>query len=382
LAFRHPNGGEPPLLGWLIFFKLKRLAAKVGVKFAKAPHVIFIYGYEVVRWGGGAARLIIPNIGALPIHHSKIDKEGMSRIYDAIVDGPYPVALAPEGQVSYSTETIPRLEQGVIRIGFAAAERLAKSREDEGKEAIPLEILPVAIHFRFGAWGRLTLESLIRKMERYTGITGRDLTYHQRVKASRDLILKLNEKRYEIKTESDHSFEDKMDVIIEAALKTTEKILGVDSQGDVVSRMYHLRQICWDRMVLPGVNNFKSVCRIERNILDQRAGEAWHASRHLELVDLGWYLKNMTIPDDDAPLHNRIEYAQNVWDFANRTMGGAYNTRISIFPRRVIVKSAPALNLTEKLEDFRNDKKSAVNNALSCLMDSYEKCISEVNEVE
>ncbi|MDR0448638.1 MAG: acyltransferase, partial [Treponema sp.] len=169
IAFRHPNGGEPQILLWFFLFKLRGLAARKGVRFARWPHALMVYGYEVIRWGGWIARFIMPNLGAMPIHHSKMDSKGMARIYKAITDGPYPIALAPEGQVSYTADAIPRLEPGVIRIGFSAAERLKENGLD-----CPVEILPVSVHFRFGSWGKFTLELLIRKIEKFCGIPRRD----------------------------------------------------------------------------------------------------------------------------------------------------------------------------------------------------------------
>jgi hypothetical protein len=320
----------------------------------------------------------MPNLGALPIHHSKLDREGMSRIYQALINGPYPLALAPEGQTSYTTESVPRLEPGVIRIGFHAVERLASRGS-----SIPVEILPVAVHFRFGSWGRLTVEGLIRKIEKYTGTGKKEekLSFSRRLKTARDHILVINEKRYGITPDPGIAFEARMDAVINAALKTSERILGVNSKGDLFSRMYSLRQICWDRMILPGTDAaaLAGFSGIQRAVTDLRAGEAWHASRHLEVVDFSWYFR-VPVPADDAPLHDRIEYTQNLWDFANRTMGGAYVNRISIFPRRVIIQAAPVINLTERLPDYNKDRKSAINAALSDLKDAFLDCISRINK--
>jgi hypothetical protein len=386
IAFRHPNGGEPQLLSWFILFKLRRLAASAGYRFPRFPHAVFVYGFEVVRWGGWVARFVMPNLGAMPIHHSKLDRQGMSRIFQAIVGGTFPVALAPEGQVSYTTDGIPRLEQGVIRIGFTAAERLAgnesgKTRAPGPSNPPPLEILPVAVHSRFGPWGKLTLEWLIRKIEKYTCTGGRNLSISRRLTASRDHLLKVNEERYGLSPGPALSYEKRMDAVIDAALETGERLLGVKTGGDVFSRLYELRQICWDRIVLPGVNSFARFSGVERGIKDLQAGEAWHAGRHLELVDLAWYFRSSP-PDDQAPLHHIIEYAQNLWDFANRTMGGSYTNRISIFPRRVIIQAAPVLNLSERLPAYQKNKKAAIARALQDLEDSFLQCIAEVNKVE
>jgi len=160
IAFRHPNGGEPQLLSWYFLFKLKYAAARMGVRFARWPHSVFVYSYEVVRWGGWAARFVMPNLGAMPIHHAKMDSQGMNRIYNAIAAGPYPVALAPEGQVSYNIDSVPRLEAGVIRIGFQAASQMT-----ENNVKSPVEILPVSIHFRYGSRAEAVMEKLLKKIE-------------------------------------------------------------------------------------------------------------------------------------------------------------------------------------------------------------------------
>jgi len=383
IAFRHPNGGEPQLLTWFFLFRLRALARRQGVKLKRHPHAVFIYGYEVVRWGGWVARFILPNVGAMPIHHTKMDKQGMARIYKSITEGRYPVALAPEGQVSYTIEGIPRLEQGVIRIGFNAAERLAS----KGNKA-PVEILPVAIHFRFGSYGAFTIELLIRKIEKYTS-AGKDkakekrkLPFSKRMEIARTYILEINEKRYGIKADKNQPFEQRLDAVINAALETAERILNLKTQGEYFSRMYTLRQACWDRIVLPGYETLDNMTGLERGTADLLAGEAWHAGRHVELIDLSWYLRNFPIPADDAPLHIKVEFVQNLWDFINRSIGGAYSNRLSILPRRVIIQSSSPINLSSRLADYRQDKNKAIRTAMTDLQNAYLDCINKVNQSE
>ncbi|MDR1059090.1 MAG: acyltransferase [Treponema sp.] len=377
LAFRHPNGGEPQLLGWFILFRLKSLARKAGVRFALNPHILFVYGYEVVRWGGPVARLVMPRLGAMPIHHAKMDSRSMGWIYRAVLEGPYPIALAPEGQVSYTTESVPRLEQGTIRIGFGAADRIKR----EGKD-IPVEILPVSVHFRFGSWGRLTLEALIRKIEKFTGLEkqkGRGgMPFGERIRPARDHIIEINERRYGLTPGPEEGFSGRIDRIIERALQRAEGILGAGTQGSLFARQYALRQICWDLMIIPGVDSLEKFSPVERGAADLRAGEAWHAGRHLELVDFVWYFR-VPLPAEDSPLHYKIEYAQNLWDFANRTMGGAYSNRINIFPRRVIIQAGPPLNISERLPEYHADRHAAVDKAMADLKDAYLGCIDAVN---
>jgi 1-acyl-sn-glycerol-3-phosphate acyltransferase len=378
IAFRHPNGGEPQLLSWFFLFKLRRLASRAGVRFARWPHAVFVYGYEVVRWGGWVARFVMPNMGAMPIHHSKMDSKGMARIFRAITNGPYPVALAPEGQVSYTTDAVPRLEPGVIRIGFQAAKQLAA----KGSEC-PLEILPIAVHFRFGSWGSFTLEFLLKKIERACGLSGKGrkkMPFTERVKQCRTHVLEVIEKRYQITAETSASFEKRLDRVITTALETAERMLGEKSEGDFFARMYRMRQICWDRIYIPGVDNFEGMSEVQRSAADLNAGEAWYIARHVELVDFCWYFR-IPLPAEGTVIHKKVEYVQNLWDFASRSMGGAFWNRVNIFPRKVIIHTAPSINLSERLPAYSKDKKAEISLAMSDLERAFLDCIAEANGI-
>jgi 1-acyl-sn-glycerol-3-phosphate acyltransferase len=377
IAFRHPNGGEPQVLSWFFLFKLRVLAARNGFKFKRWPHAVFVYGYEVVRWGGWVARFVMPNAGAMPIHHTKIDSKGMERIYNTIMDGPYPVAIAPEGQVSYTTDAIPRLEPGVIRIGFTAAERLAEKGVN-----LPVEILPVSIHFRFGSWGNFTLEYLLKRIEKICGIPTQDrkaLPFIDRIKQCREHILEVNERRYQIKSDPSIPFEERLERVIYTALETAERLMGIKGEGNFFPRMYRVRQFFWDQVFIPGMESFGDKSYVEQCVMDLKAGEAWYMERHLELVDFCWYFRG-PLPGADATAHTKIEYVQNLWDFANRTMGGAFFDRKSILPRKVIIHAAPAINLSERLPKYMQGKKSAIAEALSDLEKAYLDSIKEASD--
>lgn len=378
LAFRHPNGEEPQILMMFTLFKLKAAAAKKKVRFDRNPHLIFLYGYEVARWGGPAARYAMPNVGALPIHHTIMDSKGMNMIYKAITEGPYPVALAPEGQVSYTSDSFPRLETGVVRIGFQAAQQLANKNSE-----CPVEILPVSFHFRSGSYGKKKMNKLVKKIETACGFSRKEmdkLSLSERLRMCRDHILEINEQRYNIKPDTTLSFEERLEKTVNTALETAERMLGIKGEGDFFTRLYKVRHVCWDRIFLPDIDSFKNVSNVRRSVLDLKAGEAWHISRHQELADFAWYFR-APIPTEQEPLYKQIEYIQNLWDFASRTMGGAISDRVNL-PRKVIIQAAPVINLTERLPQYKEDKKAAIAACMSDLEKAYLDCIDEVNKEE
>jgi len=379
IAFRHPDGREPQLLSSFFLFRLKALAAKSCVQLKKRPHAIFVYGYEVVRWGGWIARFFMPNVGAIPIHHTKLDSKGMERIYSAIIDGPYPVALAPEGQVSYSTDSVPRLEIGTIRIGFQAAGRLERKNVN-----CKLEILPLSVHFRYGKSGERAMEKLLEKTEKFCGFSrckDERLSFEKRLARCREHILEINEGRYFIKSDDSLSFELRLEKVVNSALETAERMLGIQSEGDFFARLYRVRHICWDRIFLPDVDDLEKMPPLKRSVTDIGAGEAWHIARHQELADFGWYFRH-PLPTEETALHQKVEYVQNLFDFASRTMGGAIADRVNIPTAKVIIKAAPAIDLSARLDEFKKDKKATIGEVTSLLEKAYLDCIEEVNKTE
>ncbi len=379
-AFLHPNGAEPQILEWFTMFRFNALAKKAGLLSERAfpvkPALRFVHGYEVLRWGGDLARFILPRIGAMPVYHAKFDSPSMERIYAALIEGPYPVAIAPEGQVSYFSDRIPRLEQGVVRIGFTVSERM----ETHGESGVPVEILPVSVRYRFDDKGARDMENLLRDLETVIGENGKDAPLGDRFLRCHESILRRNEERYGISGGSHNTadFAARVDILIEAALARTEAILNVKTHGDVFARMYRMRQTCWDRIFIAGKTSLNGLPSLDRAALDLGAGEAWYASRHLEVVDFVWYLQNAPVPNAESPLYQRVEYAQNLWDFANRTMGGVFGTRRLIHPSAALITAATPINLRDYYASYRLNRKGTIQEVMNILAARFSKMTGAV----
>ncbi len=166
LAFRHPYGDEPQLFAYLFTNILKKEARKLGIPLLFIPHARFVHGYEVALWGDGLIRWVLPRMGAVPIHHAKLDSAGMKNIRSILANDAHPLALAPEGQVSYRGETLPRIESGTVRMGFWCAQDLKKANRDE-----QVIVLPLTVFQQFERKDSKKLASLLQKLESFCGLT-------------------------------------------------------------------------------------------------------------------------------------------------------------------------------------------------------------------
>jgi hypothetical protein len=421
LAFRHPYGDEAQLMGWVFLRGVAREARKLGTRLPYPPHALFVHGYEVPRWGGALLRWLLPRVGAMPVHHAKMDSAGMARIRDAIVTGPYPLALAPEGQVSYASEWLPRLEQGTVRLGMAAADEL-----DRGGRPEPVQVIPISIHHRYGPEAIPSLERLVARILAFTGLESRPgSSIRERLESGVERILALAEDHYGLgggqspdsrtergrKPERGQSSEyggqspdsrtergrkpewgqsseyeergqslsrdERLAQVISRALDAGERILGLNpGTGDPIERVYRIRQAGWDRVFLEGTEP-RNLPALERALADRRAGEAWYAMRHMELVDFCWYFR-CEPPDEAAPLHLVVEYVQNLWDFGSRLAGGAISERVIVKPKKAVVVIGEALDLSARLPEWRKNRKASVAGTTADLGSAYLSCIEEI----
>lgn len=174
--------------------------------------------------------------------------------------------------------------------------------------------------------------------------------------------------------------ETRLTAIVASAVDAGERILGITpGHGGIIDRVYRIRQIGWDRIYL--AEDPSGMSPLERAIADRRTGEAWYAMRHMELADFAWYFH--TSPPEESDLFDRqVEYAQNLWDFANRLAGGAISGRRTVRPfRELLVVGAP-INVTARVPEYRTGRKAAVAAATAKLHAAYLECIDEARGVE
>jgi hypothetical protein len=378
VAFRHPYGDEPQLIAYVIAKQLIREAGKLGVRFPKKPHAHFIHGYEVPLWANAFERWVLPRVGAIPVYHTKFDSASVNRIRLLVKDGAYPLALAPEGQVSYTSEGLPRIEQGTARIGLWCAEDLAKEKRPESAA-----IIPVSVHHVWKKGAGKELDRLIALTESACGIIGRDGTGRfERLSAIADRALFLLEQHYArylgpFSPGGGAPRAERLAAVMEAALKTAERSLGIKPDGDLIRRVYKIRQTCWDRIFRTDIQDLEELPPVERRIADRFAAEAWLASRHMELVDIAYYLDFDRLKKSD-PLDLCIETAQNYYDLVSRMSGGNLSDRKNVSGKKAIIIIGEPIPIDPGTGSIHSQVKLLTESLTEKLRRAYLACIEEM----
>jgi hypothetical protein len=174
--------------------------------------------------------------------------------------------------------------------------------------------------------------------------------------------------------------ESRRTALLEEALHRGEVMLGVTPVGDVINRVYAIRYEGWNR-IFPE-RDLTRLPPLQRELADRRAGEAWYAMRHMELVDLGFYLDAAYLEDGlsrgGSPSIGRLaETVSNLADLASRLTGGDFSLRPTALDRRVVLVTEPPLELRSRLSEYRADRRGALARAEADLARAYTTAIKE-----
>lgn len=393
VAFRHAYGDEPQLLFHVFDNLLPRWAKNNQCPLPRNPHLRMIHDYAVPLWGDALIRFVLPRSGALPIYHVKFDPTGLKRIRTILAEDPCPIGLAPEGQISYHSETLPRMEQGTVRMGFWCALDLAKAERSE-----KVQILPLSIHYQYDwrdlnkVYGALDqLEQACQSRSEHGKAPARSkktsdrtallLDLKRRIEAVEANLLRLAEgfyaKTYACQVDDQHQdHPQRWKGLQMKALHVAEHLLGLaPNDADVVQRVYRIRQEGWDR-IYP-VTPVDHLSPLETALADRRAGEAWHAMRHMEFVDLMSYHDHDYLQNETINFDRIVESIINLQDLAARLMGGNITNRPNVIRKKAVMVPAPCLDLSALLPSYRHDSRQATREATEELDKRFKDCIEE-----
>ncbi|HEY5467371.1 MAG TPA: hypothetical protein VIL27_10110, partial [Clostridia bacterium] len=269
VAFRHAYGDESLLLFHVFGNLLPRWAKRLGTPLIRNPHLRVVHDFAVPLWSDAFVRFILPRTGAVPVYHIKFDPASLKNIRGILLDDPCPLGLAPEGQISYHSETLPKIEQGTVRMGFWCARDLARAGRSE--QAI---VLPLSIHYQYDLRDMKKILSAIGRLETLCGCNpslvpaciGKNASalssMQTRVEAIEGRVLDIVEafyaETYDYQPPSPLPAPDgssarqlRWEALQEVALDAAEHALGlVPNDADTVQRMYRIRQEGWDRIYL------------------------------------------------------------------------------------------------------------------------------------
>ncbi len=352
IVFRHVHVNDAQVLFYVLHNLVRKNARSHGITLKKHPHAHFLYGRGVPVWGGKGLEYLFSRLGGIPVHHRKLDRQGLDVVRRYMLQGEYPIALAPEGQVTYHNEIVYELEPG-----FAQLALWAKQDKD-------VRILPISQYYNYVHNNKKneTLLKLIYEIQEETGIkivTSRSLPERIQPLLSTLGAALFSKIEYFYRHYYGLKFSSKegecsrrrVEGLVDQILKMQEGRLGiVHPPRGFTPRIYIVRLTGWNRIFVHDREADPKILPKEPPLDDSLhnfiAREAELFSLHLEVVDVLAYMHpEYSLHSDDENRH--VEFLLNLLDAVNRLKGGTIGQRKNPRPCRVEVQAGAPISLTE-----------------------------------
>lgn len=388
IAFRHPSVDDPICMAHLLWTALPREAKRRGVRLRQVPHAQFLYDRGIPLWAGQPAGWMLSRLGGCSIQRGKLDAPALRTARQLLLQGPYPLAVAPEGATNGHNELVSPLEPGVAQLAFWTAEDLRKAGRAER-----VVVVPVGLQYSFSRPVWPAIEALLHQLEREAGLAGdsdRDPgpeRLYERLFALAERMLILMETFYRdayhrplpaagplpAGDAGQQALAERLQRLLQTALEVVESSFGLQAHGDLASRCRRLEQAGWERIHPAGGTGGRRSA-LERGLADRLAEETERRLWHMRLVESfvavsGTYVR-------EHPSQERFaDTLLLLWDTQRRLLGRTPVDRPRLGPRRVWLSIDTPIAVDERLDGYRADRRRAVANLTSELQRRLENLI-------
>lgn len=398
LAFRHPNAVDPYVLSHLLWQELPRTARQMGLDLGPT-HSHFMYDRGIPLWAGNYITWVFARLGGVPIQRGKLDLMALKTARKLLLDGQFPLAVAPEGGNNGHNEIISPLEPGIAQLAFWCAEDLKAAQRPES-----VVVLPIGIQYRYVEEPWAQLGELISQMETDSGIgkpNAEETAALQEMFVGSEAHADLYRRLYRL---AEHfltlmegyytdfygmSFEspeggvlgvgdaepnvllgDRLQTLMNKSLQVAENYFDIRPKGSTIDRCRKLEQAGWDRIFREDTLGLSPV---ELGLADRVAEEADLRMWHMRLVEsfvavTGCYVKEHPSVDRFAEtallLHGMVAKIK-----------GERKIKPQLGLQKAIVTIGQPIEVTERLAGYKKKRRGAIAQLTQDLQSEMESLI-------
>ncbi len=387
LAFRHPTVIDPPCLAQLLWNQLPSLARQQGVTLRSPVHAHFIYDRGIPLWAGNLVGWGISQLGGTPIRRGAVDRVGLRSIRDLFINGQFPLAAAPEGATNGHNEIVSPIEPGIAQFGFWCQEDLIKAKRDE-----TVAIAPVGIRYFYQTAPWQYLDRLLAKLEIDSGLLAtpnrmmglingqtpnpsQQTELYQRLVNLAEHLLALMEdfyrKYYQQQLETSEDFSQRLQALLNAALKVAEQSFGIKSNGTISDRCRRVEQAGWNRIYREDISELVKV----KGLADLVASEAELRLWHMRLVETfvsvtGYYVA------ENLSAERFADTIILLWTMVAKLKGDSKVKTPYLGQKKAKLTAMPPFLIADYWEQYQTNRRQAVADLTQDLQQALEQSIS------
>ena len=374
IAFRHPSTRDPLVLADLFWNRIPAEAAALLQPLPRPVELRFLYDRGIPIWAGPVIGWLLQRCGGIAIHRGRLDRPALAQARATLVQGRHALVVAPEGATNNLSGEMAPLEPGVAQLAFWAADDLAKTNDRR-----ELQLLPLGIRYswRQQRWG--ALDQRLTALETHLGVEPLEEPAEDPISPRRDRLLRIGahlmsalEQLERLNPPEGQSLTERIEAYRLHGLATAEAHFQLKAGGTLQERCRRIEQAAWDRIYREGLDQLPP---LERGLADWEAQEADLQLSRMRLVEHFTSVSGHYV--SDAPDFDRLaEMLLLVEEAVGWIESKPWPARPSLGPQRVELSLGDPLPVHTRLQDYRHNRRRAVQHLTQALDDELSSLIS------
>lgn len=383
MAFRHCEVDDPICGMYLLAKALPSVARKQGISLQLPINTHFMYDCGMPIWAGAWLGKLFSRWGGIPVHRGKsLDLISIKTARDILINGKYPLVVAPEGATNGHSEIVSPLEPGVAQLSFWCANDLAKANRQEKVVIVPIGI---QYHYIQPQWKRL--DRLLSQLEVDCGLLVQEHNgqkkeefYYQRLFKLGEYLLTEMEEFYRRfyhctipkfdNSNPERNITLRLKSLLNIALEVGETYFGLKPNGTIIERCRRLEEAGWTYIYREDIADVKTLSPLHHGLGNWVAQEADLRMKHMRLVEsfvvvTGNYLQAKPSFDRFA------ETALILFDVVARIKGKKMPRRPRLGWKKGRVTIGEVISVSDRYPVYQQSRQSAKQEVNKLTQDLY-----------
>ena len=372
LAFRHCEVDDP-ISGLYLFSQgIPKIAQKSNISLQYPLHAHFMYDRGMTLWAGNWLGWLFSKIGGVPVHRGKtLDLPAIKTIRELLINGKFPLVIAPEGGTNGHSYRISPLEPGTAQLGFWCAEDLQKANRYES-----VIILPINLKYRYIKPQWTKLDKLLSQLEVDCGLTvsrNSNSTKNKPETIYLPRIFRLGE--YLISTMEDfyrrfyhfpiikHYAPDtpenltlRLQNLLDIALRVGENYFGLKTTGNIIERCRRLEEAGWNYIYRQ--DSLENLSPVKQGLDNWIVREAQSMMLHMRLVESFVAVDHAYLLENPS-FEKCAEISLILYDAIARIKGEAVPRRPRLGWRKSTITIGQPINISDRLHTYQQSRSAA-----------------------
>ncbi len=189
---------------------------------------------------GGLRGFLMQRFGAYSIVRGTADRNAFRTTRELLSKGNSSLVIFAEGEISRQNDTVMRFERGIVQLCFWALDDIVKAELDK-----PLYVVPIGIkyHYPQDMWN--DIDAALTELERniFPPEERTPIERYERLRRVGVAIFKTLAAEYQYKVDETVPLDVHIQKLKEQILSHAEKIMGIHSEADVLTRVRSLKNL-------------------------------------------------------------------------------------------------------------------------------------------